>query len=77
MLQKAKTVLFFLFVVALLVPQFAFAATPYDTLVDIADLSGLSAMQLTLLGVIITMSLITTAAVIIIGLLRKGRAAGR
>ena len=74
---KVKLFSFFAVLSALMFPMSALAVTPYDELVSIADLSGLQATQIDLLGIIITMVLISTAALIIIGILRKGRVAGR
>ena len=74
---KVKLFSFFAVLSALMFPISASAVTPYDELVSIADLSGLQATQIDLLGIIITMVLISTAALIIIGILRKGRVAGR
>ena len=72
-----KLVKFFAPAVALFSPVAAFAVTPYDDLVEIADFSGLATTQLTILSVVVTMALVTTAAVILIALLRKGRAGAR
>ena len=72
-----KLISFFAVLIASFSPVAAFAVTPYDDLVTIADFSGLATTQLTILSVVVTMALVTTAAVILIALLRKGRAGAR